>query len=181
MFKLKIDNEIHLELIHPSHAKEVFEIIDGNRELFRQWFLWVDSIKEVEDEEKFIKKCLERYAKSELINCTIFYQNRLVGSVELIIKKGYGTKQGELGYWLDSKAQRKGIMHKATSKMVEIGFELYNLDKIMLKCAVENKKSCNVAKKLKMSHEGRFRDEIMVNGKVMDIDVYAILKKEYRK
>ena len=87
MFKLKIDNEIDLELIHPSHAKELFEIIERNRELFRQWFLWVDSIKEVEDEEKFIKKCLKRYAKSELINCAVFYQNRLVGSVELVIKK----------------------------------------------------------------------------------------------
>jgi len=32
-----------------------------------------------------------------------------------------------------------------------------------------------------MSHEGRFCNEIMVNDKIMDIDVYAILKKEYRK
>ena len=72
-------------------------------------------------------------------------------------------------------------MHKATKKMLEIGFELYSLDKIILKCAVANERSCNVAKKLKMSHEGRFRDEIMVNNKVMDIDIYAILKKEYRR
>jgi len=51
----------------------------------------------------------------------------------------------------------------------------------MLKCAVRNERSCNVAQKIGMSHEGRFCDEIVVNGVVMDLDIYAILKKEYLK
>jgi RimJ/RimL family protein N-acetyltransferase len=49
----------------------------------------------------------------------------------------------------------------------------------MLICAVTNERSCNVAQKLGMSHEGRQRDEIVVNDVVMDIDIYAILKREF--
>ncbi len=48
----------------------------------------------------------------------------------------------------------------------------------MLKCAVKNERSCNVAQKLGMTHEGRLRDEIMVDGVVMDVDIYAILRGE---
>ena len=109
----------------------------------------------------------------------IFYKGELAGNVELGMRKGYGIQKGELGYWLGADFQGKGIIHKATAKMLEIGFVKYELDKIMLKCAVRNKKSCNVAKNLGMKHEGTQQDEIVVNGVVMDIDIYAILKREY--
>jgi len=33
-----------------------------NRELFKEWLLWVDFVNNTEDEEKFIKRSLERYA-----------------------------------------------------------------------------------------------------------------------
>jgi len=179
MFKIKIDNETHLELTHFSHAEEILSLVNQNRELFKEWLLWVDHVQTVEDEEKFIKRALERYAKSELVNCMIFYKGKLAGNVEIGMRKGYGIKKGELGYWLGAEFHGKGIIQKATAKMLEIGFKQYKLDKIMLKCAVKNKRSCNVAQKLGMTHEGRQRDEISVNGVVMDIDLYAILKREF--
>ena len=58
--------------------------------------------------------------------------------------------------------------------MIEIGFEYYTLDKIILQCAVDNERSCNVAKKLGFTHEGRFKNEIALHGVVMD--VYAIFR-----
>ena len=33
MFKVEIDNELHLELIHPSHAEETFAIVQKNKVL----------------------------------------------------------------------------------------------------------------------------------------------------
>jgi ribosomal-protein-serine acetyltransferase len=180
MFRIEIDKEVHLELIHFSHSKEMLALVNKNRELFKQWLLWVNSVQEIDDEKKHIQSSLERYAKGRLVNCSIFYKGRLAGNVEIGMRKGYGIKKGELGYWLGAEFHGKGIMYKATAKMLEIGFEEYNLDKIMLKCAVKNERSCNVAQKLGMSHEGRQRDEIMVDGVVMDVDIYAILRREYK-
>ena len=180
MFKIEIDKEVHLELTHPSHAKDVFELVEQNRELFRTWLDWVDNSKNVEDTEAFINHEMQKYANHKSINCMVFYKNRLVGNVALLgIRKGYGVKRGELGYWLDAKAHRKGIIHKAVKKMMEIGFEYYALDKITLRCAVQNERSCNVAQKLGFTHEGRQREEIVLNDRVMDTDVYAILKREF--
>jgi ribosomal-protein-serine acetyltransferase len=154
-------------------------LVNKNRELLKQWLLWVNHVKEIEDESKHIQRALERYAKAQLVNCSIFYKGMFAGSVELGMRKSYGIKKGELGYWLGAEFQGKGIMQKSTSKMLDIGFKKYTLDKIILKCAVTNERSCNVAQKLKMRHEGRLQDEIKVNDVVMDVDVYAILKHEY--
>lgn len=71
-------------------------------------------------------------------------------------------------------------MHRAAKKMLEIGFEKYQLDKINLRCAIQNERSCNVAKKLGMSHEGRHRSAIKVNELVMDIDLYSLLRTEFK-
>ncbi|MCH9740303.1 MAG: GNAT family N-acetyltransferase [Epsilonproteobacteria bacterium] len=179
MFKIEINKEVHLELTHPTHAKDTFALTQKNKALFRQWLLWVDKIKSVDDTMKFIDSSLQRYADKKYVNCMIFYKNQLVGNVELAVTKGYGIKKGEVGYWLDADFHGKGIIHKAVKKMVKIGFKEYGLDKIFLRCAVQNERSCNVAKKLGFTHEGRHREEIVVNDRVMDIDVYAILKHEF--
>ena len=44
MFKIDIDQEVHLELIHFSHAKDIFTLVEQNRELFRTWLDWVDGL-----------------------------------------------------------------------------------------------------------------------------------------
>lgn len=179
MFKLKIDNELHLELIHPSHAEDTFAIVQKNRELFRTWLEWVDGTKSIEDTQAFIDDALKSYARYKSVNCMIFYNQKLVGNVGLLgIRKSYGVKHGELGYWLDADFHKKGIMQRAVKKMIEIGFEHYDLDKIHLRCAVQNERSCNVAEKLNFIYEGRRRAEIRLNDVLMDVDVYAILKEE---
>jgi len=99
MFKIEIDNELHLELIHPSHAQEIFDLVERNRELFKRWLDWVDGSKSIEDTEAFITHELQNYANQKSLNCMIFYNNRLVGNVALLgIRKSYGIKRGVLGY-----------------------------------------------------------------------------------
>jgi len=181
MFKLKVDQQIHLELSHYLHVEDAFALINQNRELFRTWLIWVDDVQRVEDEKAFIKTCLERYANGSLVNCMIFYKNQLVGNIELSFKKDYGIHKGELGYWLASAFHGKGIMHRAAEKMFEIGFEKYELDKINLRCAIQNERSCNVAEKLGMLREGQYHCEIKINDVVMDINVYSMLKNYYQE
>jgi len=179
MFKLDIDNKLHLELIHPSHAQDIFNLVERNRELFRIWLEWVDGTKSIDDTKAFINQTLQDYANHTDINCMIFYHNKLVGNVGLLgMRKGYGIKRGVLGYWLDADFHGKGVMRRAVKKMIEIGFKYYDLDKITLQCAVLNSRSCNVAQKLGFTHEGLQRDEIKVNGKIMDVNRYALLKRD---
>ena len=110
MFKLKIDKEVHLELIHFFHAKDTFTLVEQNRELFRKWLDWVDASTSIEDTKAFIDHEMKSYAEHKSVNCMIFYNNKLVGNVGLLgMRKGYGVKRGALGYWLDANFHGKGI------------------------------------------------------------------------
>jgi len=53
--------------------------------------------------------------------------------------------------WLDADVHGKGVMYRAVKKMIALGFEHYDLDKIKL------------------------------NGKIMDMNLYAILKRDWEE
>ena len=53
------------------------------------------------------------------------------------------------------------------------------LDKVSLRCAVGNKRSCNVAQKLGFTLEGHIRDDILINGKMLDANLYGLLREEF--
>ncbi len=183
MFKIEVDDEIHLELIHPSHATKIFEIVERNRELFSQWLIWVSGTKTVEDTKNFIAASLQKYAAQRVIDMPIFYKGELVGIVGLmgLGKRKYEVPQAELGYWLDAAFHRKGIMRRTLQKVLEIGFEQYACEKIKIRCATTNERSCNIPQKLGFVHEGVLRKDIVVNGRVMDANMYALLRCEWEE
>ena len=183
MFKIEVDDEIHLELIHPSHAEDIFAIIEANRELFSRWLIWVHDTKTVEDTKAFINASLEKYARQQVIDMPIFYHERLVGIIGLmgLGKRRYEVPQAELGYWMDEAFHGKAIMRRALRKVLEIGFEKYGCEKIKIRCAGENLRSCNVAKKLGFVYEGTLRKDIVVNGRVMDANIYSLLRHEWEE
>ncbi len=181
MFELKINEKLHLELTAMHHADRLFELVKKNSELFSHWLVWVESTKTVHDTRTFIQSTMNNYANHQEVNCVIVYDGVVVGDITLLGmgRKHNGTKQGELGYWLDGDYHGKGIMHRCANKMVEIGFNYYNLDKIVLRCAVANHRSCNVAQKLGFTLEGHIRDDILINGKMLDANLYGLLREEF--
>ncbi|MBN2823982.1 MAG: GNAT family N-acetyltransferase, partial [Campylobacterales bacterium] len=179
-----IDNDIRLEHTHAHHAQDIFNLVskEANRELFRQWLIWVDNTQSIEDTKAFIQSTLDNYAKGSEVNCSIVYQERLVGNVALLgMRNSNGVAKGELGYWLDGEYHGKGIMSKAVQKMVAIGFEYYALDKIIIRCATQNRNSCNIPKRLGFVHEGILRADIRVGEQLQDGHIFSLLKDEYER
>ncbi len=156
MFQIEVNKKIRLELTHFHHKDEIFKIVDKNRKLFGKWLIWIDDTHSKKD--------------------------KLVGNVALLGMKNKknDTKKGEIGYWLDSKYHRKGIMRKCVVKMLEIGFGYYALDKISIRCATVNDRSCNIPTKLGFMHEGVLRSDISVNGEFYDGNIYSILRDEFK-
>lgn len=56
-------------------------------------------------------------------------------------------KSTEIGYWLSTKFNSQGIMHRAVIGMCELGFTDYQVNKIEIHTAIDNKRSNSVAKK----------------------------------
>ena len=155
MFKLKIEKNLELQLLHLNQADTLFELTVKNKEEFINLLPWVKSNKTVEDTKAFIIQELTNYAKGRGVNCSIVYKNKIIGNISLFnIAYENSFKNAEIGYWLDKDYQGKGIMTKAANKMVEIAFNQFKVYKVTIKCAVINNKSCNIAKRLGFKKEG---------------------------
>jgi ribosomal-protein-alanine N-acetyltransferase len=55
-----------------------------------------------------------------------------------------------------------------------------NLNRVEARCIAENVASARVMEKAGMAYEGTLRQRECIKGAYRDINVYAILKKQYR-
>jgi len=82
---------------------------------------------------------------------------------------------------LVKEKSKKGIMTKCVKKVLDIGFNIANANKIEIHCATKNVGSNRIVKKIGIKKEGTIRNVEIVNNEINDLNVYGILKSEYLK
>jgi ribosomal-protein-serine acetyltransferase len=55
------------------------------------------------------------------------------------------------------------------------------MNKIQIKCGVENTRSCNIPKQLNFTYEGIEREGEWLRNRYQDLKVYSLLRKEWKK
>ncbi len=179
MFKIQIDKEVHLELVHTYHTEEFLLLSNANKNHIKRWMLWDDERQNSKELKRIIEITLEKYAKGKMVNTFIFYNNKMVGEVGIFEIKGRLLKKAEISYWLDESHQGRGIMRRAVKKIVDIGFKYYALDKITIRCDTENHRSFNIPLKLGFNLDGVLRHDMSINGEKRDLNIYSILVDEW--
>ncbi len=175
-----LDQNLRLQSIDATHAEELFRLTDVNREYLRQWLPWVDSTISVNDTLDFIKSCKEQSERNDGFQSAIVLDEKIVGMIGLVCVNNL-SKKAEIGYWLSASHQGKGIMTKSCKAVVEYCFDTLNLNKIIIHCAVENKASQGIPKRLNFKTEGILRQDGFLNGKFVDHIRYAMLREEWEK
>ncbi len=179
MFKIKIDENIELELMNTFRTEEVYDVAMKNKEHLQKWLLWIDGAT-IDSMDEFYEEMLNKYSKRKAIGCFIIYKSKFVGVAEIGIKKGYGLNYGEIGYWLDFDYAKRGIMTKSISKIIELGFKHLDITKIVIKCADKNQDSSNMAKRLGFKKDATIRADLKVKGVVYNMEIWSLLKEEWR-
>src|SRR5690554_2182506 len=124
MFNYMIDEDIELRFLENHHAEDIFKSTEFSREHLRKWMPWVDEIKAIEDELRFINMTKKQYLSNEGFQAGIWYQGIFAGMI------GYHDmswlhRSVSIGYWLDKRFTGKGIMTKACQAMVNYAFYIY--------------------------------------------------------
>jgi ribosomal-protein-serine acetyltransferase len=174
MFTRKITSEVEARLSLPYYADEIFALKEDNRNFLRQWLPWMNGTKSADDTRDFIQEQLHRFARSEALHVTIFYNGSIAGVAgfnQIDTTNGIGY----IGYWLAEKYNGKGIMTQVVSDLIAIGRDELNLQKIDIRCATDNHKSRAIPERLNFSHEGTLRMAEKVYDRWMDHEIYALL------
>ena len=87
----------------------------------------------------------------------------------------------EIGYWLGSKFQGKGIVTGACRLLTDHAFDEWKLNRVEIHCAPGNKKSCAIPKRLGFQLEGVLRKAQRLNGKYLDTNVYGMLARDWKR
>lgn len=181
MKNLIVDSEIHLKEIEITDAALLYKTIDSNREYLKRWLPFVDYTNSIKDEENFIQSVLNSDPSIKDLLYLIFYKENFCGLISLKFNKLYkANKKTEIGYWLAEDFQKKGIITKCCKRLIEFAFTDLQLNRVHIKIATANTSSIKIAERLNLTFESIEREgELLAEG-FNDLNVYSILKKEYR-
>jgi ribosomal-protein-alanine N-acetyltransferase len=133
----------------------------------------------LEDAIDFLSKREESYEMTGSPQFAITHKDGyLVGGIGLRIDKEH--ESGEIGYWIGKQYWGKGYCTEAVHAVVKYGFEVIGLNRIHAKYFTRNPASGRVMQKVGMKHEGHLRQGIKKWDRFEDLEVYAILKSEYK-
>lgn len=180
LFTKKIDNDITLTLVELTDAQEMFSLVDSCRDHLRKWLPWVDVTFTPENTATFIKSASKQHTKNNGFHCSIRYEKQLAGVIgcHRIDKINQIT---ELGYWLGKQFQGRGIMTRCCQALTDYAFEELEINRVEIRVAEENVKSCAIPQRLGFSREGILRDAEWVNNRFFNQILFAMLRRDWSK
>jgi ribosomal-protein-serine acetyltransferase len=179
MVRFGIDDETELRLLKERHAEELFALMDQNRKYLREWLPWLDTNKSLRDTKEFIEGSLEQFANNNGFQSGIWFRGKLAGVIGYH-KIDWANRTTSIGYWLAVPFRGKGLMTKACRALVDYAFDEFGLNRVEIRCAVENQKSRAIPQRLGFREEGIIRQAEWLYDHFVDHMVYGILASEWQ-
>jgi len=180
MFERQILEGVSLALLEDRHAAEVFAVVDRDRAYLREWLPWVDANTGEEQTQTFIRTSLEQFANNNGFSAGIWSGEEFAGVIGTH-KIDWLNRRVEIGYWIASNFQGRGIVTAACRALLDHAFRHWKLNRVEIHCATANEKSCAVARRLGFQFEGILRESQLLNGKYFNTGIYSILASEWEE
>jgi len=173
----QVNEEIQLRLLEERHVEDYFALIERNRDYLQEWIAVEAYEGSVETLRAYVKQHLLHFVEGSGYHLGIWYQDALVGLLDYRLNGR--NRSVELGYWLDAAMQGKGIVTQACRTMVRHAFEVHQMHKVVISCAIDNPRSRAVAERLGFVQEGILRQVGRLGDRYMDVIFYGLLVDEW--
>ena len=178
--RLVVNAETELRLLEEKDAAEMFALIEQNRAHLRHWLPWLDMTISMQDEINFIHHSEQQYIRSQGLTCAIIHHGSIAGSI------GYNSidwqnRKTEIGYWLGAAFEGKGLMTQACEELIQFAFSVLELNKVEIRCATGNNRSCAIPQRLGFTREGIIRQAEWLYDHYSDLELYGLLASEWKR
>lgn len=102
---------------------------------------------------------------------------KMIGTIDFRIEETH--KKAELGYTVNKDYWGKGYATEAGKMAIQLGFEVFGLQRIFAFHDVRNPASGKVMEKMGLTYEGHYRTNRFVKGEFVDDKCYSIIKEDY--
>lgn len=131
----------------------------------------------VKDAEEYINIMLVSN-KDQTFAFAITIDDRAIGSIGVFRKENIHSRTAEMGYYISENYWGKGIGTSAVKQMCDYIFQNTDIIRIFAEPFAHNIASCRILEKAGFVCEGILRKNAIKDGKILDMKMYSIIKKE---
>ena len=141
--------------------------------------LW-EAHRSISDSRDYLRYMLRRYRNHEAASWGIEWRQtgEIIGTIGFMWIQP-DNSSAEVGYSLSRDFWNRGIMTEALKAVIGHGFGSMNLNRIEAQHETGNPASGAVMRKCGMQREGTLRQRLYNKGRYVDVELYAILRREY--
>lgn len=179
MFEIPVDEDIMLRRVRLESAARIFGAIDRNRGHLGPWLPFVDATARVSDTENFIRSVIESNGPKKDLVYEILVGDEFAGLVALK-EIDLHNRKTELGYWITAAHAGRGIMTRSVRALLDYAFVELKMQRVQLKAGIGNTRSVMIAERLGFVFEGIERRGEKLSERFADLQVYSMLKEEWK-
>jgi len=173
MFKVVVDNDITLHLVHQAFVPRYVQLVKESREYISQWMAWPLFCQTEDDFKKFVTGSLHKYADGQSMNCSIEYRGEIVGNCGFN-SINHQLQVVEIGYWIGEKYQGNGIITRVCQYLIDYAFTELDMHKVQISAAEENLPSRSVCERLGMTLEGIITNKEKIGERILNHAIYGL-------
>lgn len=161
-----------------SDAQDLFEY-SRDPEVARH-VLW-DAHSSIYQTRGYIRFLLRQYRSGAPSTFVIEHtrQRKVIGTIGFMWMQ-QENRSAEVGYSLNRSYWNQGYMTEALRAVLDFGFSRLYLNRIEAQHESANPASGRVMAHVGMRHEGTLRQRLYNKGRYVDVELYSILRQEYR-
>lgn len=146
-----------------------------------RYVLW-EAHRSIGESRSYLRYMLRKYRLGEPASWGIEWKatGQIIGTIGFMWIQRENAS-AEVGYSLSRAFWNQGVMTEALAELIRYGFQSLNLNRIEAQHETENPASGAVMRKCGMQREGTLRQRLLNKGKFVDVELYAILKRDLPK
>ena len=180
MRSFKVNDEIDLRLYEEKDALALYRVVTTNYEHLRPFLHWVTPDYSLETAKEFIVQNHLLHAAKKSTAYGIFFRGGFAGSIGFV-KLGWISRVAEIGYWIGREFAGRGIITKSCRVLIDHAFDELEMNRVEIRCAIENTKSRAIPERLGFVQEGVLRQAVWRHTRFYDVAVYGLLAEDWRK
>ncbi|MEV3994537.1 GNAT family protein [Streptomyces halstedii] len=180
MFTMSLgDDGAQLRPLEPWKAEEFLAHMDRARALVDPWIPFAAAATDLDSARALLQRYADKQAADTGRIYGIWLDGTLVGGVLFRIFDA-ATGSCEIGCWLEPAGQGRGLVHRASRKLIDWAFDVRGMHRVEWIASSANTRSVGAAARLGMTREGVLREAFPHHGVRHDEEIWAVLAEEWR-
>lgn len=170
--------DLHLRPSNDTDAESMFSML-SDPESMKYWS--DEPIADIEAAIEVLSKDLESDAQGNSMcwAVTLKGHDTMIGKC-ILFQFNHQNRRAEIGYLLNRKYWRQGLMHQALEAIIDFSFNTLDLHRIEADVDKQNTASLGLLEKLGFKREGMFRDRWFVYNEWQDSVMLGLLKQDWQ-